>query len=82
VTAQGLRFEFANDLYESVAGARSPVRGGSDILDKARDEQARFEVTRALGHSRIAITGAYVGGRRRGRPPGGTSAAGSEASPT
>ena len=69
VTAHGLRHQYANDLYETQAGTASPVRGGGNDVDAARDEQARFLVSQDLGHSRVRITASYTGARRTGRPP-------------
>lgn len=68
VTMHGLRHEFANNMYLDVAGRKSPVQGGS-IKSDAVDSQAREKITNALGHSRKAIVGAYIGGRAKGRRP-------------
>lgn len=64
VTCHGLRHEYANDLYEARAGQPSAVRGGSTILDRARDLAARREVTQDLGHARLDVTASYTGPRR------------------
>lgn len=69
ITPHGLRHQYANDLYEEIAGVPSMVRGGSKILDRAADLNARHTVTQALGHTRVQITAAYTGPRPRGRPP-------------
>ncbi|KGG87398.1 hypothetical protein P245_20255 [Comamonas thiooxydans] len=60
VTAHGLRHEYANDMYTQQTGERSPVNHGNRVpLDQ--DREARRNITEALGHSRIAITSAYLG---------------------
>lgn len=61
VTGHGLRHEYANDLYEELAGQKSVVRGASEILDRARDREARRQVTNDLGHVRLDVTAAYTG---------------------
>jgi site-specific recombinase XerC len=66
VTPHGLRHEYANDLYEKQTGRKSPVRGGGEILDRAADALARSKVTADLGHKRLGITSAYVGGMAKG----------------
>ena len=68
ITPHGLRHEFANDLYQEISGVPSVVRGGSTILNDAKDIEARHAVTKALGHSRLGITAAYTGPRKIGRP--------------
>jgi|JI10StandDraft_1071094.scaffolds.fasta_scaffold02293_8 integrase len=61
VTGHGLRHEYANDLYEEISGQKSVVRGASEILDRARDKDARRQVTNDLGHVRLDVTAAYTG---------------------
>lgn len=66
VTSHGLRHQFANDQYEALTGAASPVRGGQKgDVDYALDEDARYTVSESLGHSRKSITTAYYGTHRR-----------------
>lgn len=71
VTIHGLRHQYANDLYQEVSGQPSVVRGASEILDRARDREARRQVTNDLGHVRLDVTAAYTGPMkpRRMRPP-------------
>lgn len=66
VTPHGLRHEYANNLYESQSGSKSPVRGGGGIVDRAADAYARSKVTADLGHKRLGITSAYLGGMAKG----------------
>lgn len=63
VTAHGLRHEFANQLYASVTGVESAVNNGPKV-DIQIDHAARKTVTEALGHSRLAITSAYLGSHK------------------
>lgn len=63
VTAHGLRHEYANQLYASVTGVDSAVNNGPKI-DIQTDHAARKTVTEALGHSRLAITSAYLGSHK------------------
>ncbi len=66
VTVHGLRHEYANDRYEEVSGTPSVVRGSSEILDRAAEQEALRAVSNELGHARLAITGSYLGPRKRG----------------
>lgn len=65
VTSHGLRHQHLNDLYERIAGAPSPVRSGSVTadLDKLTHDIARARVSQEAGHSRLNISGAYIGSR-------------------
>lgn len=56
-----LRAAFACELYEALQGHAPPVVTGRKPV--ADDTLARKEVTEILGHHRIDIVGAYVGGR-------------------
>lgn len=60
VTCHGLRHDFAIDQLEKLTGQKAPVRGGIAINYRALSE-ARLKVTRALGHNRLKVTGAYYG---------------------
>ncbi len=61
VTAHGLRHQYANDTYESEAGVAAPVRGG-EAPDRDTDLRARLKVAKDLGHGRVVIASAYLGG--------------------
>lgn len=63
VVPHGLRHQGAADGYECITGTPPPVAGGSAI-DPALDRQARQEIAARLGHRRLSITNAYLGGRR------------------
>jgi Integrase len=60
VTGHGLRHQFAIEQLESLTGQIAPVRGGIVLNYKALSE-ARRKVSRAMGHNRPKITGAYYG---------------------
>ncbi|MCZ7564338.1 MAG: hypothetical protein M5U08_11655 [Burkholderiales bacterium] len=62
ITAHGLRHEYAADRYETFSGAAAPVRGGV-APDAETDDRARLQVAEELGHSRIEVVAAYLGGR-------------------
>ena len=61
VTAHGLRHEYSNNQYQLELGEPSPVRGGEggstpEII------ATRQRISRDLGHTRVSITSAYLGG--------------------
>lgn len=63
VVPHGLRHEWANAKYKEITGVNSPIKGDdSGNVDKERDEFARIEIAEDLGHSRPAISSAYLGG--------------------
>ncbi|WP_144820422.1 integrase domain-containing protein [Marinobacter piscensis] len=61
-TFRELRAGFAQDIYEEVMAGPSPLKEA--IRDKIMDRVARAEVARQLGHSRVSVASAYVGGLR------------------
>lgn len=69
VTSHGLRHQRFNDMFEEAAGIPSPVRCVMDeetatlVLDAdpMQVELARAKVSSAAGHTRLAITNAYIG---------------------
>ena len=68
VTGHGLRHEYLNDTYESIAGQSSPVRGGlKENVDLELDKLAREVTTQEAGHSRLSITSSYFGSYRSGK---------------
>ena len=72
-SSHGLRHENLNNLYQQIAGAPSPVRGGGPgAVDPATDRFARVQVAETAGHSRPRISSAYLGGvLRKPKPRGG-----------
>lgn len=61
VTAHGLRHQFANDQYELDLRQPSPVRGGEGG-SAPKTLTARQKISLDLGHTRVSITSAYLGG--------------------
>lgn len=65
ITSHGLRHQHLNDIYEQVTGVPSPERTGS--LSSAKDQRThdlgRMRVSQDAGHSRLSISGAYIGSR-------------------
>jgi|TARA_Y100001001_G_scaffold164761_1_gene198644 hypothetical protein len=57
-----LRSAYACERYEQLTGFRAPVLGGNAPRDL--DREARQKISAELGHSRIDITNAYLGGQR------------------
>ena len=56
--------------YRTLAGVRAPAEGGPlhddlDTADRARLDAIRLEISGELGHSRLDVTDAYLGGRWR-----------------
>lgn len=64
ITSHGLRHQFCNDLIEEKSGEQTPIRSGRQPVDRGRFEEARWQATLALGHSRTCITSIYHGGLR------------------
>jgi integrase len=60
VTPHSLRHTFANDTYERLAGAPSPVHGGKGV-DIQVHRDAQQEVAERCGHGRRNATSAYTG---------------------
>lgn len=66
ITLHGLRHEYANDRFEEMTGAKTPVRGGKKgELSKEIEDKARIDVSEELGHSRISVTATYYGSHGR-----------------
>jgi integrase len=61
IVPHGLRHQRANDMFQDNTGQKSPVRGGTALIDKQLDNWARLVVAEALGHSRKQISSAYLG---------------------
>lgn len=60
-----LRAAYACERYEQLTGFSAPVNGGRGHRDhRARDQIARQQISHELGHNRIDVVSAYIGGRR------------------
>jgi len=64
----GHRHWYAQWRYQALTGAPSPAAGGKTYenmaeAERAADYRARLKVSRELGHNRVEVTDAYLGGR-------------------
>jgi len=60
-----LRAAYACERYEQLTGFPAPVNGGRGYQeDRALDQRARKQISHELGHNRIDVVSAYIGGRR------------------
>ncbi|MGH8452288.1 integrase domain-containing protein [Pseudomonas sp.] len=60
-----LRAAYACERYEQLTGFPAPVSGGRcHREDRGLDRQARQQISQELGHNRIDVVSAYIGGRR------------------
>jgi hypothetical protein len=60
-----LRAAYASERYEELTGHAAPVNGGHCYhLDHKLDLQARHQISHELGHTRIDVVSAYIGGRK------------------
>jgi hypothetical protein len=60
VTWYGLRHDFAIEGFEKLTGKEPPVRGGVGLNYRELSD-ARLTLTRAMGHNRKRVLGAYCG---------------------
>ncbi len=59
-----LRAAFACERYEQITQHRALINGGHYcLIDKTLDREARRQVSYELGHGRIDVVAAYIGGR-------------------
>ncbi|WP_339491786.1 integrase domain-containing protein [Pseudomonas sp. EA_15y_Pfl2_R67] len=59
-----LRAAYACERYEQLTGFSAPVNGGRDHReDRELDQRARQQISHELGHNRIDVMSAYIGGR-------------------
>ena len=59
-----LRAAYACERYEQITQHRAPVNGGQCCqVDRNLDRQARRQISNELGHYRIDVVAAYIGGR-------------------
>ncbi|WP_223448153.1 integrase domain-containing protein [Pseudomonas sp. BF-R-19] len=60
-----LRAAYACERYEQLTGFDAPVNGGRvNREDRELDQRARQQISQELGHNRIDVLSAYIGGRR------------------
>ncbi|WP_166367072.1 integrase domain-containing protein [Pseudomonas akapageensis] len=60
-----LRAAYACERYEQITQHRAPINGGQCCqVDRSLDREARRQISYELGHARIDVVAAYVGGRR------------------
>lgn len=59
-----LRAAYACERYEQITQHRAPINGGRCCqIDKPLDREARKQISYELGHGRIDVVAAYIGGR-------------------
>lgn len=60
-----LRAAYACERYEQLTGLNAPVNGGRvHREDRELDQRARQQISHELGHDRIEVVSAYIGGWR------------------
>ncbi|MFG0859184.1 integrase domain-containing protein [Pseudomonas sp. CJQ_13] len=60
-----LRAAYACERYKQITQHRAPINGGQcSLADRNLDREARRQISYELGHGRIDVVAAYVGGRR------------------
>ncbi|AQT07557.1 phage integrase family protein [Pseudomonas protegens] len=59
-----LRAAYACERYEHLTGHAAPINGGHCYqANRELDRQARRQISRELGHNRVDVVSAYIGGR-------------------
>ena len=59
-----LRAAYACERYEQITQHRAPINGGQCCqVDRNLDRKARWQISHELGHGRIDVVAAYIGGR-------------------
>lgn len=59
-----MRAAYACERYEQLTGHAAPVNGGHCYhIDHGLDQEARQQISLELGHNRIDVVSAYIGGR-------------------
>ncbi|MNN32533.1 Integrase [compost metagenome] len=59
-----LRAAYACERYEQITRHRAPINGGECFrIDRSLDLEARRQISNELGHGRIDVVAAYIGGR-------------------
>ena len=60
-----LRAAYACERYEQLTGFPAPINGGRGHRENRQlDQRAREQISHELGHNRIDVVSAYIGGRR------------------
>ncbi|MCV4274143.1 integrase domain-containing protein [Pseudomonas capsici] len=60
-----LRAAYACERYEQITQHQAPINGGQCCqIDPRLDHEARQQISYELGHGRIDVVAAYIGGRR------------------
>lgn len=59
-----LRAAYACDRYKQLTRSAAPVVAGRRIADRSTDRAARRTIAQELGHARIEVVSAYIGGAR------------------
>jgi hypothetical protein len=59
-----LRAAYACDRYKQLTGSAAPVIAGRLCADRSTDRAARQTIAQELGHARIEVVSAYIGGAR------------------
>lgn len=59
-----LRAAYACERYEQITQHRAPINGGQCYqVDRSLDHEARRQISYELGHGRLDVVAAYIGGR-------------------
>ncbi|NWB41239.1 integrase domain-containing protein [Pseudomonas sp. E6002] len=59
-----LRAAYACERYEQITHHPAPIKGGHcDQLDRQLNQDARMQISYELGHGRVDVVSAYIGGR-------------------
>ncbi|MDZ5604364.1 integrase domain-containing protein [Pseudomonas sp. RP23018S] len=59
-----LRAAYACERYEQITQYRAPINGGQCYrVNKSLDHDARRQISHELGHGRVDVVAAYIGGR-------------------
>ncbi len=59
-----LRAAYACERYRQLTGSAAPVIAGRLCADRSTDRAARQTIAQELGHARIEVVAAYIGGTR------------------
>lgn len=64
VTGHGLRSEYAQNRLKMLSGHDAPVKNPLSYPDAETEHQARKDISKELGHSRVGITNNYFGKKK------------------